>query len=490
MLHRWQTGILVFILVLVLTILACSGTTTIPQSPASTTPTNQQPTSPPATVTPASTTPTNQLPTSPPATVTPPPPATGTPVIPSPTSASTEIPPVTGQINILDIAFFKDESDYWYFYGLVRNDTSSTISDLQIEIKLLDNAGTAIYSYTTYTMLSYLTPGETSPFSDFTTEAFTNGATVQATVVGSSTTDTIDRASLEVRGISLWADDNNDVYLAGEVFNGNPEPVELNAVTATLMDSSGKLVTAAAAYTSLRYIEPNSSSPFVMMFDAPIGQAGTLTNYILYLDGIITNPTSTYDLSLSDTQYNYQDVNGDFHLAGSVTNNTSEPMIIYLVAGAYDGTGNCIDANYIYFLMPINSGETLPYDFTLWGVMDNVPAAHAAASNYKVMVDWIYTYEASSPAFVLTTEDNGNTFEGGSGVFTGTAINNSGQDLSSVIVIISLYNESSGELIATGSSFVPEAMPNNGTGSYEVTLYPPVDIDPADINIEITALGQ
>jgi hypothetical protein len=471
MLQKGQAGILVFSLVLALSILACSGTTQIPQSTLSATPTSQPPISLPATETP-------------------PPPPTDTPVIPPPTSASTDNPLVTGQINILEVSFFKDEADYWYFYGLVRNDTSSTISDLQIEIKLLDSAGTAIYSYTTYSMLSYLTPGETSPFSDFTTDAFTNGATIQATVVGSSTTDMINRASLEYRGVSIWADDYNDIYLAGEVLNKNAEPVELNAVAGTLMDSSGKMVTAAAAYTSLGYIEPNSSSPFVMMFDAPIGQAGSLTDYNLYLDGLITNPTSTYDLTLSDIQYHYQDVNDDFHLLGSVTNNTSEPMIIYLVAGAYDGNGNCIDANYIYFPMPLNAGETFPYDFNLWGAMDYVPAAYDAAINYTVIADWIYTYEATSPAYALVSENASNTFEGGTGVFTGTVINNSGQDLSSAIVIVSLYDKSSGELIATGYSFVPESLPNNGTGSYEISLYPPIDLDPANISIDIKALGQ
>jgi len=226
------------------------------------------------------------------------------------------------------------------------------------------------------------------------------------------------------------------------------------------------------------------------MFDAPSGQAGTLIHYNLYLDGLITNPTSTYDLSLSEPQYYYQDVNGDFHLVGTVTNNTSEPMTIYLVAGVYDGTGNCIDANYIYFPMPINSGETFPYDFSLWGAMDYVPAAYDAATNYKVIVDWIYTYEASSSAYILGTENASNTFEGGTGVFTGTVTNNSGLDLSSAIVTVSLYDKSSGDLIATGYSFVPESLPNNGTGTYEVTLYPQNAIDPANIDIEITALGQ
>jgi hypothetical protein len=140
--------------------------------------------------------------------------------------------------------------------------------------------------------------------------------------------------------------------------------------------------------------------------------------------------------------------------------------------------------------MPINSGDTIPYDFTLWGALDYVPEAYDAASNYRVIVDWSYTYEATVPAFVLGTEENTNNFEGGSGVFTGSVINNSGQDLSSAIVIISLKDRSSEVVIATGYSFVADTLLNNESGSYEVTVFPPTDIDLANVDIVITAFGQ
>ncbi len=174
-----------------------------------------------------------------------------TPIGATPTSVSTEIPPATGQINILEINGFKDDADYWYFYGLVRNDTNQSISDLQVEVKLLDATGAVIYSYATYSMLNNLTPGESSPFSDFTTEPFPNGKTMQATVAGYNSTVAIHRANIEFRGITIWADEYNDVYLAGEVFNGNADPVDIHAIAGTLSDENGNLVTASYAYPFL-----------------------------------------------------------------------------------------------------------------------------------------------------------------------------------------------------------------------------------------------
>jgi hypothetical protein len=338
--------------------------------------------------------------------------------------------------------------------------------------------------------LEYLAPGDTSPFSDFTTEPFPNGSTMQATVVGSTNTEAINRAKLDYRGITLWVDDYNDIYLAGEVYNGSTDPVGINALAGSLTNDAGKLVTASYAYPFLGYVEPNGSSPFVMLFDAPLGQAGTLTNYILYSDAVIIDPAPTYDISISEKNNDYQDINGDMHLVGSATNNTTAPMNLSLVAGIYDENGNCIDANSVYVPIPINPGEIYPYDFNMWGTMDYVPSAKEATTRSIVYIDWRYTYEAPSPASKLTTKDDSNSFDGNVGVFKGTVVNNSGQDLTTAIVIVNLYDKSSGELIATSYSYVAESLTYNATGTYEVYLYPPNDFDPANVNIAITAFGQ
>jgi hypothetical protein len=470
MLTRRRFGILCFTLPLLVSTLACFGITQAPVSPPP-----QSPTIPPAsteTLIPVITSPV---------------------VIATPTVESTTEVPFSGQVNITEINGFKDKADHWYFYGLVKNETNRTINDLQIEVKLLDSAGLQVYSYTVNPILYYLNPGEISPFSDFTVDSFPNGETMQATVVGYNSTNAIDRANLEFRGITLWVDEYNDIYLAGEILNGNTTPVGIQAIAGTLADQTGKLVTAAYAYPFLDYMEPNSSGPFSMMFDAPPGQAEDLTQFTLYSDGLIVDPSPTYDISISDKHFDYQDFHGDTHLVGSATNNTSEPLNIYLVSGAYDEDGNCIDASSVYvpyFPLPLNPGETLPYDFTLWGALNFEPDAYEAVSQYKVFINWKYKVAVSSEAIELSTKADTNTFDDGVSYFNGTVINNSGQDLTTVIVTISIYDKSSGDLIATNYSFVPEAVPNTGTGSYEVYLYPPADIDLDNVNIVITAIGQ
>ena len=42
----------------------------------------------------------------------------------------------------------------------------------KIEVKLIDSAGFEVYTFTIDTLLNYHSPGETSPFSDFSPEPY------------------------------------------------------------------------------------------------------------------------------------------------------------------------------------------------------------------------------------------------------------------------------------------------------------------------------
>jgi hypothetical protein len=274
------------------------------------------------------------------------------------------------------------------------------------------------------------------------------------------------------------------------VFNGNETPVEINSIAGSLTDDSGKLVTASYAYPFLGYLGTDESSPFVMIYNAPIGQADLLTNYTLYSDSETTNPISSQAISFTTNNHKYQDSNGDTHLVGFLINNSSQPMSLYLLAGAYDADVNCIDANSIFLPVPINPGQSMPYDFTMWSVIDAVPSAYDNSTQFKVNIDWLSSNTASVQSSLLVTKEDTHIFSGSVGTFNGTVINNTGKDLSTVIVIVTLYDKSTGDLIATNYSYVTETMTNNSSGKYQVYLYPQPNVDPENVKIEITALGQ
>ena len=58
--------------------------------------------------------------------------------------------------------------------------------NLKIEVKLIDFAGIEVYTFTINTLFNYHSPGETSPFSDFSAEPYPDGKTMQIIVVSFS----------------------------------------------------------------------------------------------------------------------------------------------------------------------------------------------------------------------------------------------------------------------------------------------------------------
>src|SRR5262249_58172021 len=62
------------------------------------------------------------------------------------------------------ISYKQDEESIWFF-GEVRNDGTAARESIELRINLLDAAGKEIASKTGFASMSYLKPGEISPFS-------------------------------------------------------------------------------------------------------------------------------------------------------------------------------------------------------------------------------------------------------------------------------------------------------------------------------------
>jgi hypothetical protein len=134
-------SILLFVAALVVTTLACGGTAAAPTNTAPPPPTNTLP--PPPTNTPL-----------PPPTNTPIPPPTNTPAPNNGTGPNI----VAGQINVREVSGFTDESNYWYLFGLVSNDTDRAVNDIEVEVQFLDATGAVLYS-----LFSHWLPGNKHP---------------------------------------------------------------------------------------------------------------------------------------------------------------------------------------------------------------------------------------------------------------------------------------------------------------------------------------
>ncbi|HNT22895.1 MAG TPA: FxLYD domain-containing protein [Anaerolineales bacterium] len=473
---------LVFIvLVLVASILACGGsaapTATVP-------PTQPPPTQPPA--------PTN-TPVPPPPTDTAVPPTEPPAAEPTADTSGTTAPNiVAGQINIVQVTGYKDSWDDWHIVGLVSNNTARAVNDIEIEVEILDANGASLYKETAYADLWSLAPEEISTFDVWVYEDLPTADTVSAVVVGNGTTE-LERATVDFQNVSMVVDDYDDIYLTGELVNNGSQPISIDGLSAALFDDAGSIVTSDSSYTMRRYLDPGDSGPFRITLDAPEGQAASLTDYTFYTDVGVEGAAEVYDLTLSEDHYSYIDAYDNFHLVGTVTNNSSEALNVSLVAGLYDAAGNCLDAASlslpVYSLAP---GETMAYDFDGWGPVNYASGTYDAADSYRVVVDWNWTYTSYSEVVdIVTVEANdANDYDGYQLNFTGQVLNNSGRDLTGATVIVVIYDKASGQVIATDYGWIFDDIVNNASADYEVAVYLPEGFDINSAEYEILVKGD
>ncbi len=215
-----------------------------------------------------------------------------------------------------------------------------------------------------------------------------------------------------------------------------------------------------------------------------------VASYNLYTDYATTEREDTLELIFSENQYAYFDSFDSFHLVGEVTNNTDKVLSISMVAAIYDAEGNVIDASTQDIFVSAAPGETLPFDFDSWGPLNTSTDASARASTYSVQWDPYWTWESSSDTVNLTTQNDNNQYDDFQGIFTGEVVNDSGGSLTSAIVIVSLYDQASGEIIATDFTGVWEEIPEGDSFSYTATIDLEPDFDPQSVEYVIIVKGE
>ena len=69
-------------------------------------------------------------------------------------------------------------------------------------------------------------------------------------------------------------------------------------------------------------------------------------------------------------------------------------------------------------------------------------------------------------------------------------VNDSGEEVDSATVIVTLYEKDSGKLIAMGYGGIYEPIATNATAAYQVWIDPPVDFDFDSVEYDISVKGD
>jgi ligand-binding sensor domain-containing protein len=202
-------------------------------------------------------------------------------------------------------------------------------------------------------------------------------------------------------------------------------------------------------------------------------------------------PATDYDLVLSEPTL-YRDAAGYIHVVGNITNDDEPPLEVVLAAGLYADDGTVLDADTTALPFTVlEPGETLPYDFSTFSLIDNIESQTDRAVQTRVRVAWAFPTNAKAVALAThpaPPEPAGLVWQ-----FKGEVINRSGQPLDGAATIsVALYDTRQNP-VAAGSAIVygaeitriapEEAIP------YQVIIKLPPTLDPTSLTVKTYAQG-
>jgi len=408
------------------------------------------------------------------------------PPVSSPTPVIVPSPDTSNELAVTDTYSFVDSSEAYYIVGNIRNGTDTALSGIELDIEVLDAAGNSIFtddsgnlvSYqTTSPLLNTLAPGEESPFSYyFYLESGKTPDTYYVTIAASSTTQ-IDRANVAVENAQFINDGNGTLYISGELVNQSDQWAKIDTLAGAALDSEQLIVSADWTMNFSALLAPAGDAsgldrtPFALDITDPGDQPA---NWRVYVDAELTDAPTDYSLVV-DSSYTYADEYGDFHIVGTITNNSQETLQSLVMAGLYDADGITLDADYTFVSVAILPGDVIPWDISSFSSVNSSDSEAARVDTFTYQVDMYSTYSTSTEYVSLASTGDQNQKNGSTVTYTGTVTNTSAKNLTSETVIV-YVNDSNGKLVATSNTTIYPAenatvIAPNGALTYEVTIY-------------------
>ncbi len=320
----------------------------------------------------------------------------------------------SNKVTVTNVHWFKDAVGAWRVVGVINNASSEAVSKVVtgVETMTKDNQpadqGEDVSAYPLD-----LQPGASAPFTAWIDRDIPGLDHFVVEVDECVLAEQEERSEVEVRGGQLVVDDKGAAQLTAELVNPGLKTVLVNGLIAAVYDQAGILITAEYAAVGPRYLAPGESGPVRATLDLPPGGAANVKGYQLFRDVLVNQPGApALDID-RDVQVisHYVDAGGHFHLIGQITNPGAADLMTSLQATVYtDSTrSSVVDADDFTTWIPLEPGETLPFDMTGWGPLNNVSGLWdliAQKSTISVRVEPFLTWEAKARVATLLLEDD------------------------------------------------------------------------------------
>ena len=405
------------------------------------------------------------------------------------------------KVTITGVHWFKDSHGAWRVVGVITNNSSKPVSKIVTGVETYTKSGQPADQGEDVSAYPYnLLPGAQAPFTAWIDREIPGLDHFKVEEDECILADSAERGSVDVRGGRMVLDDAGAAQVAAELVNPGTKAILVNGLMAAVYDQAGNLIAADYVDVATRYLQPGESGPVRASLDLPPGGAQQIKSYKFFMDAVVDQPAPlplsvAHDVKIIS---HYTDKNGQFHLVGQITNPGTREFMTSLQATVYiDSTKSSVaDASYNNTLVPIQPGETRPFDLTGWGALNSTLGLwdQLAGQNAVIAVrlEPFLTWTETASVGKLLLSDGNVSITDQQALFTGKVENNMRGRINAGVVVAVVRQKSSGEIVATGSQ--PLAITDSAAPGqvldYSIAVQLPANLDTAGLYSEISALGQ
>ena len=412
--------------------------------------------------------------------------------------------PATGNCNptrvpILNVHWFKDSEGAWRVMGEIENKSNQVIGSLQTGVETrtkFDRPADQGEDVTAYPL--NLKPGEEAPFIAWIDRDIPNLDHFEVEVADCALAEEAQRSHVDISSDNVAVDSAGQAEVTGEMVNPGTQTVLVNGLMAAVYDSKGNMISADYAQVTPRYLAPGESGAMRATLELPPGAGAAISSHRFFMDVLVQDAAAALPLDpAKDVQIlsHYTDAGGHFHLLGQLTNSSAEPVMTAVQASVYSADkSKLLDAGQYATWLPLAPGQTLPFDISDWGTLNNLPKALTGAEaniNVSLRLEPFLSWNSDTPAVKLSLVSSTESIENGTAIFSGQVKNDTGSGITSGLVLMVVKQKADGKIVAVGNVHLPitDSAAPGAVMDYSLKLPLPAGVNAGALQAEVTALG-
>jgi hypothetical protein len=413
-------------------------------------------------------------------------------------------PPSTSDCNpskvpVLNVHWFKDSQGAWRVLGEIENQSNQVIGSLETGVETrtkFDRPADQGEDVPAYPL--NLKPGEDAPFIAWIDRDIPNLDHFEVEVADCALAEEDQRSHVDIRRDTVSVDITGQAEVTGEMVNPGTQTVLVNGLMAAVYDRKGSMISADYAQVTPRYLAPGERSAVRATLELPPGAGAAISSHQFFMDVLLQDAAAALPLDpVKDVQIlsHYTDASGHFHLLGQLSNSSAKPLMTAVQASVYTADKrNLLDAGQYPTWLPLAAGQTLPFDISDWGTLNNPPKTLTGAdANIQVSLrlEPFLSWNSATPAVSLALVGPTESIENGTASFSGQVKNDTNSGISSGLVLMVVKQKADGKIVAVGNvhlSITDSAAPGT-VMDYSLKLALPVGVKAGALQAEVTALG-